>query len=188
MAWTDDRTDGQVLTADQWDAVINEIKAIRSRIISLSAQSSIQPVTNPATLNIAETTTNKINYIYGEFPEAAAILQWAVHMPADWDGGNITPTFCWTTVVAGAAGKTVKWVLKAIRFANDAALDTVPAAGTDATDTTLAEEDYHEIAGSAFTPSGTGNFIVFDLTRDYANDDLDGIARLISIRIMYNVT
>lgn len=188
MVWNDVRSDGQVLYAAEVNAIVTEISNIRSRIITLQAQSAIQPVTTPATLGIAETTTNKINYIYGEFPESVVILQWNVDMPTDWDGGNITPTFCWTTTVAGSTGKTCKWVLTARRFINDLAMDTALAAGTDATDTVLAVEDYHEIDGAAFTPTGTGNHIVFKLVRDYANDNLNGIARLISVKIKYNVT
>ena len=176
-------------TAYDYDTLRTNITTLNSPngTITLMAAGAIVPVTAPAILNIGE-RSGGVNYIYGEFPESAANLQWIIEMPSGWDGGDITPTFCWTTNATGQGTKTVKWLMTAIRFDNDATLNTAFATGTDATDVWLAQYDYHEIAATAFTPSGSGNLIAFNVTRDYNNDDMTGTADLVAVKIKYTTT
>ena len=184
MAWDDVRTDGEVLMAAEWNAVIDEISTSRARAITLMAAGAIQTETYYAELDSTQTGA-LINYIYGIYPESTARLQWVTVMPTQWDEGNITPTACWTSTRVGGS---VKWSLTARRYADTGALTIALAAGSTFDADASGGSRYQEITGSAFTPTGSGNFIVFEMTRDFDNDTLIGNARLIAIRLQYNVS
>lgn len=160
--------------------------------LKLMVGGSMVPVTNPATVDQAETTTNKVNYVYGEFTDGGSeSLQWAVDMPVDWNGdsptlGKISAEFIWTAL---SGSGTVKFVLSGNIFADDSILDSALASIGNSIDTLLDVGDLH--ISPATTESlisavdVNGKYVVFKVTRDSANDTLNATARLIGIRIKF---
>jgi hypothetical protein len=108
-------------------------------------------------------------------------------MPADWNGGTITAIIGWTCT--GTAGGTVKWSLKGYLVGNDGTLNATLGALGSVTDTFIAANDLHVSAEtSALTVGGSGNLMILELNRDYANDTDTDDARFISLRLKYGRT
>jgi len=157
------------------------------------AGSSMIPTTNPAVVDQWETTTNKNNFIYGNFTDGGSeSLQWIVDMPADWNSadataGKLTYTFLWT---AQSGSGTVQWDIAGKLFPNDAALDTALAAiGSAPDDTLITAGDMHvsePTTAAVVTSAGTGGqTAIFKVTRNSAGDTLSATAQLIGVRIGY---
>lgn len=138
-----------------------------------------------------ETSTNKNNYWALEFDSTTEENAfWNVQMPDNWDGSTITARFIWTNA-AGLTTETVRWGIKARAYADDGALDQ--AFGTEVTvdDTWLAQGDVHvSAATSAITVGGSpagGQYVIFNIARKTASDNLTGDARLLGIQIEYGI-
>jgi hypothetical protein len=139
-----------------------------------------------------ESTTNKINYIYGNFTDGGSeTLQWIVDFPQDWNStdatnGKLTFTVLWTAL---SGSGTVKWDVAGKLYPNDAAIDTAVAAVGTATDTLITVGDMHESPDSTaavVTSAGTGGkTAIFKLSRDSGTDTLSGTAQLIGVRVKY---
>jgi hypothetical protein len=139
-----------------------------------------------------ETTTNKNNYVAGQFTDGGTDeLQWLVDFPEDWDGdhatlGKIIITPIWT---AASGSGTVKFVFTGKLFANDDALDTALAAIGDSTDTLITAEDVHvgpASTAAVISPISAGaKTAILKVTRDSANDTLNATARLIAVRVKF---
>jgi len=152
------------------------------------------PSSNTATppVDRYETTTNKINQVYGVFTDGGTeTLQWSHVFPNDWNGddatlGKIIAQFGWTAL---SGSGTVKWVLKGKILPNDAALDTAFAAIGDATDTLITAEDQHlspATTGAVISPVASGGKkVVFEVSRDSANDTLNATALLLEVPIQF---
>jgi len=130
-----------------------------------------------------EAGTNDVDYIVLDFDTAAdenAI--WVRVLPPDYAGGTLSVKFIWT---AGSGSGTVKWMIKARAYADDAAIDQ--AYGTavgPAADTLLAAGDVHITDAVALTVGGTptaGQPVMFKVYRDVSEDTLAVDARLIAI-------
>lgn len=137
----------------------------------------------------AETATNKVNYDYIAFDtttEQNAFFQYSI--PKGWDEGTITFRFKWTNA-AGLTTETVVMGLKALALSNDEAIDTAWGTEVTVTDTWLAQNDVHISAESAaVTIGGTpaeGDFILFNLARKVASDNLTGDARILEVIITF---
>ena len=139
-----------------------------------------------------ETTSNKINQVYGVFTDGGTeTLQWSHVFPNDWNGddatlGKIIAQFGWTAL---SGSGTVKWVLKGKIFPNDAALDTALAAIGNATDTLITAEDQHlspATTAAVVSPiAAGGKKVVFEVSRDSANDTLNATALLLEVPIQF---
>jgi hypothetical protein len=139
-----------------------------------------------------ETGTNKINQVYGVFTDGGTeTLQWSHTFPSDWDGddatlGKIIAQFGWTAL---SGTGTVKWVLKGKIFPNDAALDTALVAIGNATDTLITAVDQHlspATTGAVISAVATGGKkVVFEVSRDSANDTLNATALLLEVPIAF---
>jgi hypothetical protein len=160
--------------------------------VSLMTGSAMIPYTNPANVDQNETTTNKNNYIYGEFTNGGSEnLQWLVDMPSDWNSadatnGKVSFIPLWT---AGSGSGTVEWDFAGKCFPNDAALDTAVAAVGTSTDTLISANDMHIGPGSTaavITSAGTGGqTCLIKVTRNSGADTLSATAQLIGVRIQY---
>lgn len=156
--------------------------------IMLMPGGAFVPSTDPAGWEQGETTVNTNNYQYGVFSyTAAARMQWTVPVPLGFTSGtNMTVIFYWTASTAAAGD--VKWDLAAYRPDNGVSLDTALANVTSATDTFLGTDLMHVTAETAaFAITGAGRFIMFELTRDYADgtDTLDDSARILAVEVKY---
>ena len=83
----------------------------------------------------------------------------------------------------------MKWVLKGKIFPNDAALDTALAAIGNATDTLITAEDQHlspATTAAVVSPiAAGGKKVVFEVSRDSANDTLNATALLLEVPIQF---
>jgi hypothetical protein len=163
--------------------------------ITLMPGGSMVPTTNPATLDQAETSTNKNNYIYGKFTlagEASENLQWLVDFPADWDPtsatlGVISVQFIWLPL---AGANDVKWQISGKLLPNGDPIDVALATIGSVEDTVLSVGQIHVTA--ATTPAlvtsagGGGNTALFKVTRiaPAGTDDTSDIY-LLGVRIKF---
>jgi hypothetical protein len=160
--------------------------------VTLMAGSAMVPTTNPANLDQLETTTNKNNYIYGNFTDGGSEqLQWIVDMPGDWDSadannGKVVFNSLWT---AQSGSGTVNWTYTAKLFPDNAALDTALTNVSFSTDTLLSAGDMHispDSTSAVITSAGEGGrTFILKTTRNSAGDTLNANAQLIGVRIKY---
>lgn len=139
-----------------------------------------------------ETATNKVNYFVLEFDTTTEENAfWTGLLPENYDGSTVTAIFDWTNA-SGLTTETVVWGIKARAYGDDAAIDQAWGTEVTVTDTWLAQNDEHRSAESAaITIGGTpaaGQFVVWNVARKTASDNLTGDARLIQVRIKYTVT
>lgn len=138
-----------------------------------------------------EAGTNDIDYYVLEFDTTTEERAfWNLQMPDNYDGSTITARFIWTNA-AGLSTETVRWGIKARAYADDAAIDQ--AYGTEITvdDTWLAQGDVHiSAASSAITIGGSpagGQYVVVNVGRKTASDNLTGDARLLAVQLEYGI-
>jgi hypothetical protein len=139
----------------------------------------------------AQTTTNQVNFYYLGFADGATTLyaNWAIPMPADYNGGTITAVFHW--VAGNASTNSVVWGLQARAYADGDALDQAYGTAQEVTDANQANDDVNiSAATAAITIGGTpaaGNFVQFRAYRNPAavGDTLAATAELLAIRITY---
>ncbi len=154
-----------------------------------AAGSSISPTTGGAVIDQIELSSNKINYLYGTFPNAsAASLLWHFIPANNWDGGALNATIYWTA--ASGAGDVV-WQIAGARVDDDGDIDAAVGTAQISVDTFQDAEYIHEAPETAaITLAGSaGKFILLKLTRDpdHASDDFTGDAKFITMRIRYGV-
>lgn len=144
----------------------------------------------PATKN--EGATNNVDYWTLDFDQSTEeYAQIMFAMPSVWDAGTITFEVFWT---ADSGSGDVIWALQGRAFANDDAIDQAWGTAQTVTDTLLATGDVHvSPTSSAITLAGTpagGELCVFRVYRDAddGSDTLSGDAKLIGIRLYYNVS
>jgi hypothetical protein len=166
-----------------------------SDYITLMAASCMVPVTTPATVDQAEIAAGATyaNYVYIEFAKNASttvgtqFIQWANCMPSDWNGGNLTAVIDWLTTGADTTNKT-KFIITARRYANSTNLATALTTGVTTAEQASAGAGYLNLMTetASFTVTGTGNWIVWSLTRVApAGTDLDATVRVLGIKIKY---
>lgn len=130
-----------------------------------------------------------IQYRFEMGPNHTALqrLQWVMPMPADWNAGALTAIIGWTCT--GTAGGTVKWILKGYLVGDDGTLNATLGTLASVTDTFLAANDLHVTAETSLgTPGGSGNLLLLELIRDYANDTDTDAALFVSLRLKYGRT
>ncbi len=132
-----------------------------------------------------ELATNDVNIDFMAFDAASAEhAYFNVTWPAGWNNGTVKFTLYWTNA-AGLTTETIDFDLAAVAFANDNPLDTAFGTAQNVTDTWLAQDDLHITAQSAaITIAGApaaGEFIVFNLSRDVAADNLTGDCQVLGI-------
>lgn len=135
-----------------------------------------------------EGAANQVNYDYMAFDATTsehAFFQWT--FPGGWDEGTITFSLRWTNT-SGLSTETIDFDLKAVALTNDDALNASWGTAVNVTDTFLAQDDVHITAESAaLTIGGTpadGDFVIFDLSRDVAADNLTGDCDVLGIRLI----
>jgi len=168
--------------------------AVNTAYITLMAGSGMMPTTNAAPMGQSETTTNKNNYIWGNFTDGGSEnMQWIVDMPGDWDStaatnGKLTFNTIWITA-AGTAGQTVEWDYAGKLFPDNSVIDTALAAVGSSTDTLLAINNIHispDSTAALVTSAGTGGrTMILKVTRNSGVDNLGATAQLIGVRIKY---
>lgn len=111
-------------------------------------------------------------------------------MPKAWDRGTVTFVPYWTNT-GGASTQTVRWTLAGVAISNDDTLNAALGTAANSDDTWIAQNDLHVGPESAaITIGGTpaeADLVVFQVSRDVANDNMAGDAVLIGIMIFVTV-
>ena len=147
-------------------------------------------LTNGATTNSAELTTNK--FVAGSLAFDGATKQYAyfsVAMPKSWDGGALQAQFYWY----GTTGSgTVIWNLEATAIPDNTPLDVAFSGAGVATDTYI-NASYMMLSPNTGniavqgTPAGQ-NLVQFRVSRDAATDTDTAIKYLLGALITYSTT
>lgn len=142
----------------------------------------------------AETTTNKINYQYLEFPDGSDTKAFVnLRTPPNWDGTLSNLRVHWTSA-AGTASNGVRWSLKALALSDDDAIDTATGSAGAVTDALLAQGDKHvSPAIASLTPSNSpaaGDEIYLEVERvaSHADDNLAGAVRFRGISFNFGIS
>ena len=166
-----------------------------SDYLTLMATGCMVPVTTPAIVDQAEIAAGATyaNYTYIEFAKNASttvgaeFIQWVSCLPSDWNGGNLTAIIDWLTTGADTTNKT-KFILTARRYANGTNLATALTTGVTTAEQASAGAGYLNLMTetATFTVTGTGNWIVWSLTRVApAGTDLNATVRVLGIKIKF---
>lgn len=113
--------------------------------------------------------------------------QFCIGMPKGWDEGTVTFIPYWTNA-GGSSTQTVRWTLAGLAVSNDDTLNGTFGTAQNSDDTWLAQNDLHiGPESSAITIGGTpaeSDLVVFQVSRDVANDNMSGDALLIGIKLL----
>ncbi len=116
--------------------------------------------------------------------------QFEVAMPKSWNEGTVTFVPYWTNT-GGASTQTVRWTLAGVAISNDDALNASMGTAQSSSDTWLAQNDLHVgPESSAITIGGSpaeGDIVVFQISRDVANDNMAGDAVLLGIMLFFTI-
>ena len=169
---------------------ITDLTSTPTRTVILTAAGATATTTiGAAPPAVVEAGTNDVDYYVVDFDASTEERTfWDFAMPDSYNGGTVTATFYWTNA-GGGAGETVDWGIKALALNNDEAIDQAYGSEVTTTDTWIAQNDLHISAVStAITIGGSpagGEYMIFNVGRKVASDDLTGDARLMLVKIEY---
>lgn len=147
--------------------------AIYPKVTSGAGESTYDSGSNDLTLQTGDydTTTQE----YGQFD---------VVMPKSWDRGVVRAKFYWTNT-GGATTQTVRWTIAGVGISDDDTLNAAMGTAVYVDDTWLAQNDLHVTAETGDITIGGSpaaeDLVVFQVSRDVANDNMAGDARLIAV-------
>lgn len=115
--------------------------------------------------------------------------QFSIAFPKQWNEGTVTFEALWTAT-AGTAAQTVRWTLAGAIYRDDSSLNIAMGTAQNSDDALIVANDLHISAESSAitignTPSATPGLVVFQISRDVANDNLAADARLIGIKLYF---
>lgn len=116
--------------------------------------------------------------------------QFEVAMPKSWDEGTVTFVPYWTNT-GGSSTQTVSWTLAGVAISNDDTLNASLGTAQSSSDTWLAQNDLHVGPESSdITIGGSpaeGDLLIFQVSRDVANDNMAGDAVLLGIMLFFTI-
>jgi hypothetical protein len=190
-SWVTGNRIAVMFTTGTYNQIKDNIAALHTSaeigVLSLPILKAIIPTNNPATWDQIE-LSNGVNIPYASLNHSSLQrIIWKESLPDEWDGGNLTFDVRYTSNSTNAG--TAKFVLKGKWFADGANLNVAMASLETITDTYQGQYKHHRTAeSSAFAPSGSGNDLELELTRDYGTDTLDDPVWVTEINIYYGKT
>jgi len=151
--------------------------AMKVRVTSGAGSTDYDSGSNDITITTLafDTTTQEYAHFHVAFPKG-------------WDEGTVTFIPYWTNT-GGSSTQTVRWTLAGAAISNDDSLNATMGTAQNSDDTWLAQNDLHiGPESSAITIGGTpaeGDLVVFQISRDVANDNMSGDALLIGIKLLF---
>lgn len=113
-----------------------------------------------------------------------------IGMPKSWNEGTVTAQAYWTNT-GGSSTQTVRFTVAGLAISDDDTLNGTFGTAVNLDDTYLAQNNLHITAeSSAITIGGTpaeNDLVIFQVSRDVANDNMSGDARLIGIKIFVTI-
>lgn len=145
-----------------------------------------------ATLAPTEMATSLANIQTLDFDQTTEEhAQFQIVLPRKWNNGTITFVAYWTAT-AGTPGQTVRWQMNGGAYSNDDPLTTAFGSFVAVDDTLIALNDVHvSPASAAVTLAGSpasADFIMLQVHRATASDDLAADAKLLGISIRLTTT
>lgn len=180
-----DDTDASIEWEDAADLESDGSLSATTRIAVLTAAGAITDTNNgPAQTKVDGTNHD---YYVCDFDAAAdEIVYWDFIIPAEYTGGNITPTVYW---IAAATSGAVVWSVQVLGVADSEAYDAALGAAQSVTTTTDGTAgDVNTSTISAFSPSwAAGDLVIVKLFRDADNgsDTMTGDARFLQMQISW---
>lgn len=158
-------------------AIYIPASSMSPRATSGAGQSTYDSGTNDITLQTLDFDTTTQEY-----------AQFDIAMPKSWDEGTVTAKAYWTNT-GGSSTQTVRFTIAGVAISNDDTLNTTLGTAVNIDDTWLAQNDLHVTAeSSAITIGGSPqaeDLVIFQVSRDTANDNMSGDARLIGIMLYF---
>lgn len=163
----------------------------RSYELFIPASAMKARTTNGAAAGATETSVNRINFDTYDFDQTTGeYVQFHAQMPKSWNEGTVTMRPLWTAS-AGSAAETVVFGFQAVALSNDDAIDTAFGTAQTSTDALIATGDVHVGPySSAITIGGSpaeSDWVVFQVYRDVASDNLAADAKLIGVTLKFTV-
>ena len=164
---------------------------VLTRCIYLPVEGAYLPATNPAALVEEEGATTYAGWSHGDFDDTTSEhMVWRVRVPG-YDGGNITVRAGATPATTPVGAVTLQFNILTIGVASSEAFKTAVTVDTTvnisfAMDTTELNSDL-VIATATIDPANVadGDWLVFELARDVATDDLSGDGQLLWVELEY---
>lgn len=163
-----------------------------TRPLTLDAYNALYAETGSATPGQLDTTlTNAFPVPYAVFQagayRTAEKLCWMTHMESNWDASTVTAQM--ECMIATDETADAIWSLYAVRVPSANTFDvTIPLVATMTVSFGTAYKPYFSAVTSAFSITGTGNTILWMLTRsDAAGDTLTISADFLACKILYGV-
>jgi hypothetical protein len=174
-------------------AYVDGLSAVGVQDLFIPASAMWPTITNGcAPLAQSEIATSLANIQTLDFDQTTQeYAQFQIVLPRKWNIGTITYVAYWTAS-AGTPADTVRWQINGMAYSDDDPLTGTWGSPFSVADALLAVNDVHtSIESTAVTLGGTpasADFIMLQITRDVANDNLAADAKLlgISVRITTN--
>lgn len=160
---------------------------VGKQTIWVPAAAMIPRVTNPAAVGTLDSGSNDITLSVLDFDQTTGeFAQFAIAMPKSWNEGTVSFTPYWTAS-GGTAAQTVRWTLAASAVGNNNSLNDAMGTAQNSDDALIGTLQVHiGPESSAITPAGTIgelDYVIFQIGRDVANDNLAADARLLGIQL-----
>jgi len=186
---------GVTTVAPSKNAVYDKIQSMLGKQPVWIPAAAMRPTVSNgcAALVDVETTAGRPDMTVLDFDkDADEHAQFKIAMPKAWDLGTMTFKVHWTSATGVTTG--VAWGLQAVAVGDNQSIDVAYGTPVVVTDDcqSAAEEEYITAESSAMTVAGTlvaEMDVYFRIFRDVsdANDDLDGDARLLGVKLFYTV-
>jgi len=150
--------------------------ACKARATSGAGSSTYDSGSNDITIATFDFDTSSQEYIH----------TCPIAMPKAWNESTVTAVIHWTNT-GGASTQTVRWTVAGLAVSDDDTLNGTFGTAVNIDDTWLAQNDEHKTSESgAITIGGSpaeGDLVIFQISRDVANDNMAGDANFIGITL-----
>jgi hypothetical protein len=186
---TYDSTDTQTIWAEDWNAFVLAYKNTASPKHYIHIPAKDWTVNLPYTVGgtdadfQTEVLSNGIERVYLGYDHTQTLTAYTtIDLPEDWDGGNLTVIIDWET--ANASLNTCQMLLYGARIADGTTSNVSLSLLKTVLDTNTGAGYLNKTTEStAFTITGTGNKISLKLVRDYTNDTVADVIKILGVTI-----
>lgn len=159
--------------------------------VYLPASAMVARATSGAGSSTYDSGSNDLTLLTGDFDTTAQeYLQVECAMPKSWDRGTATARMYWTAT-GGSSTQTVRWTIAGVAASDGDSLNVAAGTAVYVDDTWQANNSLHVTAETpAMTIAGSPaaeDLVVLQISRDVANDNMAGDARLIGVVLYINL-
>jgi hypothetical protein len=136
--------------------------------------------------NVAETSTNKVNYSTLDFDTSTTEYAfWNIKLP-DWNGTACSYRLYWTNAL-GSAGNKVNWEIRNRFYSDGDFIEGALTSSGNVTDTLIALRALHVTDWVSVSVDGSGGYAYIQVNRNpsHADDNMGGDAFLMAVEVQY---